>query len=700
MNNIASTDAELVAATLGGNRQAFGALVERHQQFVCALAYARTGSVAASEDIAQETFVAAWKNLARLRAPENFRGWLSGTARHLAARFHRGRQSTDSLSEEIAAAGPGPSEEAMTREEEAMLWATLEQLPENFREPLVLFYRGGQSVQEIAAALEISEDAAKQRLSRGRALLQETVRAQVESALEHSRPGAAFTIAVLAAIPALTTTAQAAGTGLAVAKGAGTLAASGLFSMLGGLVIGLSGAWFGMKCSLDRAESERERRFIGRATWWTMATISFFMAGLLALALLAGPMEVSWPKLWIGLMALVCLGFVGSIFLFGFLNTRAHQRIREEERLKRGAPAWAAADPTLFEYRSRREFLGLPLVHVRLGGCSMNVVKGWVAYGTIAISPFIACGGVAIGPIAMGGLAVGLLTTAGIGLGLFSFSALALGGVVMGGLAIGWIAIGGAAWGWLAAFGGQAWAGIYGLGRHVSAPHANDAAAKAFFHDHGIMQVAGWIADHGWWAQLAVFGPIMLMLVWVRRLRRRQKFGNAALILLLPLFGLSGAPKKVEQGAMEIAVKTVPETLFFCVAEEVAQAEIPAFAERAVGPLFEALGARGQHPIGDLHFICPQWMGPEAKSRIVFAVPVAAEFPVEAPYYLWRSPAFKCAWIEYQGPMSGIKEAWGHFGAAVEQTSHRPVGSWREVYVHWVAPESAEDRTELQMGIE
>jgi RNA polymerase sigma factor (sigma-70 family) len=522
MKDSHSTDAELVAATLGGSRESFGTLVERHQQFVCALAYSKTGSVATSEDIAQETFLSAWKNLASLRAPENFRGWLCGTTRNLAAKFHGRQKFSVPLTDDF----PGdaaPSEAMMTREEEVMLWATLEQLPENYREPLVLFHRGGQSVQEIATVLEISEDAVKQRLSRGRAMLQEAVRAKVEFALAHSRPGAAFTIAVLAAIPALTTTAQAAGTGLAVAKGAGSIAGSGLFGMLGGLLIGVAGAWFGMKCSLDRAESARERRFIVRVAWWTVATISFYMAGLLALILLARPMEISWPNLWIGLMTVLCLGFVGSMFLFGFLNTRTQQRIRVEERLKRGVPVLADADTCLFEYRSPREFLGLPLVHIRLGGCSMNVAKGWMAYGNIAISPFLACGGIAIGPISMGGLAVGILATAGVGLGLFSFSGLAMGGLAIGGLAIGWLAIGGAAWGWLAAFGGQAWAGLYGLGRHVSAPHANDAVAKAFFHDSGLSRVAEWIASNGWMAQFIVFLPMVALMIWIRQLQRRKQ---------------------------------------------------------------------------------------------------------------------------------------------------------------------------------
>lgn len=151
---------------------------------------------------------------------------------------------------------------------------------------------------------------------------------------------------------------------------------------------------------------------------------------------------------------------------------------------------------------------------------------------------------------------------------------------------------------------------------------------------------------------------------------------------------------------MDFAVKTVPETMFFCVEEAVTQAEIPEFAMRAIGPLFDALGKAGQHPAGDLQFLCPQWNGPEGKSKLVIGIPVAGEFPAEPPAYFWKAPAYRCLWTEYVGPMSGIKEAWAELGAAFAQSEHRCAGSWREVYVHWVAPESAENRTELQSGIE
>jgi len=63
---------------------------------------------------------------------------------------------------------PSPATQAVTREEEAILWRALERIPDTYREPLILFYREQQSVERVAAELELSEDAVKQRLSRGR----------------------------------------------------------------------------------------------------------------------------------------------------------------------------------------------------------------------------------------------------------------------------------------------------------------------------------------------------------------------------------------------------------------------------------------------------------------------------------------------------------------------------------------------------
>jgi RNA polymerase sigma factor (sigma-70 family) len=203
-------DAELVSESLSGNRDAFGQIVAQYQSLICSLAYSATGSLSQSEDLAQETFLAAWKQLADLREPHKLRAWLCGIARNLInySLRRQGREPSHAAEpletvEEPPSLEPLPPEQAIGREEEAILWRSLERIPEIYREPLVLFYRKHQSIEAVAQGLELSEDAVKQRLSRGRKLLHEQVLAFVEGALERTNPDRAFTVGVLAALPAL-----------------------------------------------------------------------------------------------------------------------------------------------------------------------------------------------------------------------------------------------------------------------------------------------------------------------------------------------------------------------------------------------------------------------------------------------------------------------------------------------------------------
>jgi hypothetical protein len=113
-----------------------------------------------------------------------------------------------------------------------LLWQALKQVPENYREPLVLFYREGQSTERVAQALDLTEDAVRQRLSRGRTLLREQLLGLIEGALKRTSPGKAFTVGVLAALPAVGTTAKA-----ATAAGTATMAS------LAGKSSSVAGAW-------------------------------------------------------------------------------------------------------------------------------------------------------------------------------------------------------------------------------------------------------------------------------------------------------------------------------------------------------------------------------------------------------------------------------------------------------------------------
>jgi RNA polymerase sigma factor (sigma-70 family) len=232
--------------------------------------------VAASEDLAQETFIVAWRQLRELREPSQLRRWLCGIVRNLAANLKRrdlrrgGSPSPVDVLIEQAAPEADPASQAVSQEEEALLWRALATLPEKYREPMVLFYREQHSVAQVSMGLELSEEVVRQRLSRGRALLREEVSRLVESTLVRTRPGAKFTAGVLAALPLLPANpADAAGATLAVvAKSmAGTVKGflgnfiSGPFL---GPLIGLNISWLGLKAASSTARSPQERSCIKR----------------------------------------------------------------------------------------------------------------------------------------------------------------------------------------------------------------------------------------------------------------------------------------------------------------------------------------------------------------------------------------------------------------------------------------------------
>jgi RNA polymerase sigma factor (sigma-70 family) len=141
-----NSDARLVAECLAGHRDVFGQIVERYQALVCSLAYSGTGNLSQSQDLAQETFLRAWKELPQLREPSKLRPWLCGIVRCLIgkARRQNGREpahaavSLEAIPESVAPE-PLPPDHTISKEEEVILWRSIERIPEIYREPLVLF---------------------------------------------------------------------------------------------------------------------------------------------------------------------------------------------------------------------------------------------------------------------------------------------------------------------------------------------------------------------------------------------------------------------------------------------------------------------------------------------------------------------------------------------------------------------------------
>jgi RNA polymerase sigma factor (sigma-70 family) len=198
------SDADLVERSLRRDASAFGSLVERHQRLVFGVALARCGDPALAEDVAQDAFVTAWRDLDRLRDADRVGSWVAGIARNLAsnAARDRARRRADEPPPDAPSVRT-PQDEVLGREDRELLQRALADVPAAHREALVLYYLEGESIARIAASLGVREDLVKQRLSRGRRALRETVAQRVEAALARVRPGRGFGAGVVAAVSAL-----------------------------------------------------------------------------------------------------------------------------------------------------------------------------------------------------------------------------------------------------------------------------------------------------------------------------------------------------------------------------------------------------------------------------------------------------------------------------------------------------------------
>ena len=177
------SDAELVHAALAHRVPgAFDLLVERYFNLTAAAAYALLSDAEAARDVAQDAFLEAARTLPLLREPAKFANWVYGIARRKAIYVLRRRKLHHQALEykQDAERALPPAEEAgapLARQERAgEIRRALDQLPEIYREVLVLKYMDGRSYEEIATLLGLRQAAVDKRLTRAKAMLRESLR--------------------------------------------------------------------------------------------------------------------------------------------------------------------------------------------------------------------------------------------------------------------------------------------------------------------------------------------------------------------------------------------------------------------------------------------------------------------------------------------------------------------------------------------
>lgn len=182
------TDIELIKRSLAGDQAAYAELIKRHQRFVFTLALRFAKNREDAEEIAQDCFVKAYRSLQNFQGQAKFSTWLYSIVYTTAmTHLRRKRITTDSIDDEdtfiqIEQKPSGyDNNNVENRSRSFYLNMAIEQLLPDDAAVITLFYKGEQSLEEIALALNMEANAVKVKLFRARQRLKD----KLERLLKH-----------------------------------------------------------------------------------------------------------------------------------------------------------------------------------------------------------------------------------------------------------------------------------------------------------------------------------------------------------------------------------------------------------------------------------------------------------------------------------------------------------------------------------
>ena len=167
------SDRFYIERCLDGHPDDYRYLVRRYQSALVAGLTHRLKNREEAEETAQEAFVRAWFNLGKLKKPGSFHSWLTGIAHRVAREFQRKDKKLLRQKDELSVS---PTTSSAEKPPDVDLDRAIADLPDAYREIILLRYYGGQSCREVAESLEIPLGTATKMLSRAYAMLRESLK--------------------------------------------------------------------------------------------------------------------------------------------------------------------------------------------------------------------------------------------------------------------------------------------------------------------------------------------------------------------------------------------------------------------------------------------------------------------------------------------------------------------------------------------
>lgn len=173
-------DYEVIKTVLRGNKDAFEEIIRRYKNLVFAVIHRMTNDYEEANDTAQEVFIRVYKNLDKYNPEYKFATWIIKiTANYIIDLNRKKKQETvpiENVEYGIYSEEDSPEDKLIKEERSKELFGLIDDLPDIYRVPLLLYHKDGLSYNEISEKTDESLSKVKNRIFRGRKMLREKLK--------------------------------------------------------------------------------------------------------------------------------------------------------------------------------------------------------------------------------------------------------------------------------------------------------------------------------------------------------------------------------------------------------------------------------------------------------------------------------------------------------------------------------------------